>query len=417
MEMNEYVLNSSIIAIFSLFLMAIIGDYSWIIASFMIASSTMLKLRQSTIINPKLEISRYVSGRTFQESSQIKVTLDISNKTDGYFRGELADEIPSASYFWKGTNVITIFLRPFEKLKFSYIFSLPRRGKYNIGPIHIRFHSLGENFERTWTEKDLYEIVIVPTPDPVSTYSLPPSLLKSIGGPFRSKLVGEGLDFTGIRKYQPTDAFKKINWKQTAKLRTLHTNEYEINRIADFIIVIDLTEESKDIADASVRSALGLIDYLIHARCKVGLLTLGEYIHLIPPKTGKRHLLEINEHLTNVKSIEQLENLELFQQRLRGTIARYVLQKNEVLLFSSLTRLENALILGELLPELGRITILSPSGTILPTHQNPLLVFSKMVLDLRKNTIRNYMLQKDIRIYEWVPGLPFELSISKWRSR
>ncbi len=417
MEINEYILSSLNFVIITLLIILVFSDYSWIFVLIMYATNTILRLKQVDLKDPKLKSNRSVTGRTFQEAERIKVTLSITNQSEYTFRGEIADELPTSSLIWEGTNVLLVKLLPNETLVFTYIFSFPRRGKYKIGPIHVRYHSLGENYERSWVIDNIFKFVIVPTPENVSTYSIPPSFLTSMGGPFKSKLVGDGIDFTGVRAYQPGDTYKRINWKQTAKLGKLHSNEFEINRPTDVIMVLDLTEESIDIADSSVRAALGLIDYLTHARCKVGLITLGKFIHYISPKTGKRHLLEISEHLTNVKSIRRIENLDLFQQRINETISRISKTKNEILLFSSLNRIENAILLSEVLTKIGKVTVLSPSETIVPMPGYELLDFTSKLLKQRKNVINLYLRRKDIRIYEWAPELPFEVSISKWGSK
>lgn len=416
MLFNEYATRLNWLITIPAIIMILISDFNWLVA-FLLFGVLIIIYHNEPTDEVSLSIDRIVKGKNFKEGDHVTVKLDVHNESDYPFHGEVIDILPEHASVWEGSNINLMHIPPnsSQEMKFEILFE--RRGKYTIGPIEIRQVTQGmilENREEIETYK---EVVIVPQPEKVTTYSLPPAFLTSMGGLFRSKLVGDGLDFSGVREYRLGDPMRRVNWKVTAKYNELHSNEFEVNRATRIIIALDLTEESIEIADASVRAALGLAEYLLNNRTKVGILTMGEYISYIPAKSGRRHLMEITQHLTNVDAITKIKERSLFKSRLDQTIERVGEKAHEVLLFSSLNRPENADILSEKLPQLGNLTVLAPTAVYMPKESNELLNLSKRILDLRKLVIKMNLAERGIKIFEWTPELPFDTSVSSWRMR
>lgn len=416
MELNHHVINSSWLVVMLFLMVFLTHEFTFLIGIVVYFFLLFAKTRSKEDFNRDLSIERYVSGKRFQENDQIKVKLTITNNSDNIFRGEIFDNLPENTSIWEGSNLFILLIPPKETKIFTYNVSFRTRGKYVLGPINIRYHSEGEVFHDVWEYESLKQVVIIPYPEPVTQYTIPPDFLTKLGGLFKSKLVGDGMEFAGVREYRRGDTLRRINWKQTARYRVLHSNEYELNRATNIIIVLDLTEESKDIADASVRSALGMAKFLSNYRSKIGLITLGEFIHYIPARSGRRHLLEITEHLTNTQSIGYIKNRDLFRQRLEKAVIKTKSVHNEIILFSSMNNLNDSLLLTDTLSKIGNITILAPSLTPIQSISNNILTLSKSLIDLRKLVINRHMLQKEIRIFEWLPSIPFDKSIGMWRN-
>jgi len=414
MQFNEKVSKLNWLVIIPFLIMLITRDFNWLIA-FLLFGVLMFAYNQEADADPEIALERVIKGKNFKEGDHVKVKLTLYNNSDHPFRGEIVDELPDHASVWEGSNINLLTIPPQSQKEMIYQIFFSRRGKYIIGPVHIRHHSQSMVKETRMKIDSLKEVIIVPQPEKVTTYSLPPSFLTSIGGLFRSKLVGDGVDFTGVREYRVGDPMRRVNWKSTAKYHQLYSNEFEINRASNIIIVLDLTEESTEIADASVRAALGLAEYLINNRTKVGVITLGKYINYIPAKSGRRHLIEISQHLTNVDTVTSIKELSLFRSRLEQTIKRIGDQNFEILLFSSLNRPENADILSDMLPRLGRLTVLAPTAVYLPGKSNEEMELSKKILGIRKLAIKLNMGERGIKIYEWTPELPFDTSVSSWR--
>jgi uncharacterized protein (DUF58 family) len=69
---------------------------------------------------------------------------------------------------------------------------------------------------------------------------LPKQPLHSLlAGRHTSKLRGRGLDFDEIRKYQPGDDIRQIDWKVTARLREPHARVFTEERERPTLLVVD----------------------------------------------------------------------------------------------------------------------------------------------------------------------------------
>lgn len=415
MEITDYIIQPYIFFIFMLIFS--LFNSTWLIGVFIFVLAMLLRYNQKSESYASLEVSRKVDGKRFKETDRIKIKLHVKNISDIIYRGELVDQLPDVVRIWEGSNIFLLNLEPGEEIVVGYEISFSTRGKYLLGPIRARYHSKGEYHHHIETFDLVKQVLIIPIPDQVSSYNLHPSFLTTLGGAFRSKLVGDGINFAGIREYQVGDTYRRINWKQSAKFGTLYSNEFEIDRASNIVIVLDLTEEEKEIADASVRAALGLASYLLNYRCKIALVTLGEYVNVLPLKGGKLHLIEMTELLTITSSTNKINNMDLFKIRIRDGLKKLRGEKNEILLFSTMNMLEKAIFMVKYLSEKGRLTILAPSASPYMESSDPKLQFAKKMLDLRKSVIINYLFSNKVKLFEWVPGIPFDISVSQWRKQ
>src|SRR5262245_59209120 len=60
-----------------------------------------------------------------------------------------------------------------------------------------------------------------------------------LSGRFASKLRGRGLNFEEIRRYQPGDDVRQIDWKVTARTRKAHSRVYTEERERPLLLVVD----------------------------------------------------------------------------------------------------------------------------------------------------------------------------------
>jgi len=149
-------------------------------------------------------------------------------------------------------------------------------------------------------------------------------------GDYLGLIPGQGSELGETRKYQPGDDPRRIDWNVTARLTDPHIRE----TIADRELTTWL------IVDSSPRSQLGTAKYekhdLILAGCAtIGFLTsgsgnrIGAHIvsgdtdQIIPPKSSRKHLLQILHTIINSKPEDGagVTNLEKAITKV-GTIAK-----------------------------------------------------------------------------------------------
>ena len=75
----------------------------------------------------------------------------------------------------------------------------------------------------------------------VSDFSLLPSqpVTSILSGRYASRLRGRGLNFEELRRYQPGDDIRTIDWKVTARTRSPHVRVYTEERDRTVLLVID----------------------------------------------------------------------------------------------------------------------------------------------------------------------------------
>jgi uncharacterized protein (DUF58 family) len=126
-------------------------------------------------------------------------------------------------------------------------------------------------------------------------------------GQIPSRSPGLGTDFWAIRAYASGDEMRRINWKASARLASLFTNEYEGERSGDFVIILDAREQaalglhSRSAVEMGVRATISLAAKLLEARNRVGLVIMRSVLDWVYPAFGRAQLLRIVEALVTVK--------------------------------------------------------------------------------------------------------------------
>ncbi|HEY7587826.1 MAG TPA: DUF58 domain-containing protein, partial [Thermoplasmata archaeon] len=127
-------------------------------------------------------------------------------------------------------------------------------------------------------------------------------------GHVASRRIGVGSDFWGVREYIPGDEVRRINWKASARLDRLCTNEYEGERSGDVVIILDARRESAvgtrnvNAVEYGVRAALGVAEHVLAAKNRVGLIVQRNVLDWVPPAFGRKQLYRILDHLVHVRA-------------------------------------------------------------------------------------------------------------------
>src|SRR5699024_6876545 len=108
---------------------------------------------------------------------------------------------------------------------------------------------------------------------------------------------------SGTREYMPGDKFCWIDWKQTARKNTNMTKEYEQEKSADTLLVLDgcIHEYMNLLAfEAAIEVAVSLLDVLRRQAFRAAFLSVGEKTVFFPQindRTGQeaihRYFLQI----------------------------------------------------------------------------------------------------------------------------
>jgi len=147
-------------------------------------------------------------------------------------------------------------------------------------------------------------IEVFPHPPPTRATLLPADLLRRIGE-HTAATPGAGIEFFGIRGYQPGDRLRDLNWAVTSRLGQPYVNQRSALRAADLVIMIDAFSDvgppGDTTLDLAVRGAAGLATAYLRTGDRVGVVVLGGVLNWLAPSPGNRQFFKIVEMAFGVR--------------------------------------------------------------------------------------------------------------------
>jgi uncharacterized protein (DUF58 family) len=256
---------------------------------------------------PRMAAVRHLSRERTDAGHDVDVELLIHNEGPSLDLVEIADILPREFEVVRGTNHAVVSLETGGSLRLAYTLRSRVKGDFVLGPVRARsFDPLALGSQDSVVELRS-PLVVAPVMEDLRRATLQPRRTRPWFGQIASRRIGAGTDFWGIREYVAGDEVRRINWKASARLEGLFTNEYEGERSGDVVIVVDARRESFIGTEAdnpiehSVRAALGIADRVLATKNRVGLIVQREVIDWVPLAFGRKQLYRILDHLVHVK--------------------------------------------------------------------------------------------------------------------
>lgn len=123
-------------------------------------------------------------------------------------------------------------------------------------------------------------------------------------GQYKSKLKGNGLEFSDIRRYSFGDDIRNIDWKVTAKQGKAYVKEFTEERELSIFLLIDISKSMlfKEKLEYISEIVASLAFSATKTGDKVGAIFFTDEIErVIPLKKGKKHAMAILDTLLNLK--------------------------------------------------------------------------------------------------------------------
>ncbi|HUK51158.1 MAG TPA: DUF58 domain-containing protein, partial [Terriglobales bacterium] len=255
-----------------------------------------------------LAITREIQPKRSIGDEDVDVTLTIRNTTEHSIDGiQLEDKISSQLRLKAGLNRLSIALEPMESVNLRYRVAGPKRGTYDLGPTSIRFiNNLGLR-ETTVELRNLDTLTVLPRIEELGTLDLKARRLGPWPGLILSRRIGLGTEFFELSAYSPGDDLRRVNWKASAKLGQLVTNEFEGEQVTDVLVALDCSQDVAsrlfdfDVMEFEITLAASLCAQLIFQGNRVGLSAYGAIRTWVNLAFGKRQLLRILDNLAILK--------------------------------------------------------------------------------------------------------------------
>ncbi|NHJ49532.1 MAG: DUF58 domain-containing protein [Asgard group archaeon] len=409
------------LVIFFAILLLGMGFEEWIFLLALIPISILILTYLSA--NPKdenkIEITRELEQIRYQEDEYVEVVLNIKNtgKTDIELL-EIIDQLPIQVSLRNSSNHIVTSLNAGEETQFRYKISCDYRGRWQLGPTHVRFRNFIDSAFITKTfEETKTKIVVIPNFESIRDMPFRTKYPKISDGPFHSKFKGEGLDFAGVREYVNTDSLARINWPSTAKYGRLFTNEYELFRTADLLLVLDATEKTASILDDQIKAVLALSEHFLRYKCRVGLIVIRDQVDRFELSSSRQQLVKFTEMLVDVQATK-VNSYNILLKRVRNSLDRFYPLNCLTVFVSPLVHPLMNKILIEVARRRQNCFFLVPSiissewGYIKDKEENANLLIHQNLLLRREIELTN-VVHQGFLIFEWETSIPFGVFMSK----
>lgn len=133
---------------------------------------------------------------------------------------------------------------------------------------------------------------------------VPAELLRRIGE-HTGRAVGEGVEFAGLRPYQPGDQLRDVNRAASIRRGQLHVNQRAAARAADLVVMIDAFGDPGPVADRAldlaVHGAATLTTAYLRVSDRAGLVILGGALRWLGPAPGMRQFYRIAEMMLQAR--------------------------------------------------------------------------------------------------------------------
>jgi len=153
------------------------------------------------------------------------------------------------------------------------------------------------------------QLQVLPVRAPYASRAEAPQPLGLVGA-HRSRRVGSGSEFSGIRPFQAGDRLRRINWRVSLRSRNLHVVTARAEEDAGVLLVVDALadhgrsgglEGAESSLDVTVRACAALAEHHVRRGDRVSLRVIGpRRVSSVAFGTGERHLRSLLGQLSMV---------------------------------------------------------------------------------------------------------------------
>lgn len=240
-----------------------------------------------------LEVRRELAAERVAPQMPVKVSITLVNRGSGLEELAVEDILPSALSVTDGSNHHLISLGRDKTFAFEYTLRGPRGG-FPFETVHAEGGDALGLLRLTQDIRLWGQLFILPNISRIRQVPIRPRRTRVYAGAIPARVGGTGVEFFGVRNYEPGDSSRRINWRVSARhAEDLYSNEFQQERVADVGIVLDGRERSnlfaggRSLFEYSVLAAGAIADAFLTQGNRVGLLIYSQYLQWTLPGYGK----------------------------------------------------------------------------------------------------------------------------------
>ncbi len=355
-----------------------------------------------------LSVSRSLGQTDPDPGDQVEVTVTVTNNGGLCPDLRLVDGVPASLPVTGGSPRYGTALRSGESVTFSYTVRAAA-GRHEFGPMLVVARNLSSSVERERLVAVASEIRAVPSPEPLRASVPLRHQPTRYAGDRVTDTGGEGLVFRTVREYRPGDSLARIDWNRRARTGELTTLEFDRERAARVVILLDTRQSARtgpepggpDALERSVAGAQRLFPALLDDGHQVGIAAFGGGECYLAPDTGTRHRERGRELLASDPAFQAETGNRprpwYWIPRLRATLPG----DTQLLVLSPLLDPETVRLVRRLEAHGHPTTVLSPDPTATETPSNRLM-------RVRRRLLVSHLRGAGVPVLDWEPSVSLE---------
>jgi len=383
-----------------------------------LAYAAALLIARLRLPRPELDVTRTPSAHRVCSGDDIQIVVTASNGGAALPLVGVLDAVPDGERLHEGSPSYLGPVARDQDVRLSYTVR-PERGLHFQKQVTVvSWAWSGLAFQEHGLVCSTY-VSAVPEIEKLPPLILRPRRTHAVAGSIMARTAGPGVDFFGCRGYVPGDDVRRINWRALARTDRLVVNEYEQERMADVILVLDVRAQAhvevgaRGTFEPACRCAASLADHLIRSGNRVGFLLYGQSIDWIQPAGGRFHLEKILASILRAKPVRSFAFEDL------ASIPMSVFPSgSQVILLSSLPNDEDYRVPIQLTARGYSVLVLHLNSEKLQASAQPpddALALALRIREMRRDTMVRQMRRGGVRVLAWDTEEPLSVALHRAR--
>ncbi|MEF8841679.1 MAG: DUF58 domain-containing protein [Haloarculaceae archaeon] len=376
---------------------------------------------RSSVLPPgSVSIDRSLGVDRPEPGEDVRVTVTVTNRTDRFIPDlRLVDGVPGPLAVVDGSPRLGTALRPGERTSFTYTVQA-RRGIHTFDRALLVARDLpgSAEQERSIAAATETTLTCVPSLRP-STEPVPlRERATRYVGQVETAEGGDGVELYATREYRRGDALSRIDWNRRARTGELTTVEFQEERAATVVLVIDATAAAyvsghlhdPHAVDRAVDAAGRIYASLSGAGHRVGVAAPGPEGCWLAPGSDVDHAVEARELLATHPALSSvpggIRSTTRWQRRLRERLPA----GTQIVFLTPLGEAYGARFARQFEAYGYPVTVVSPDPTADRTAGNRL---ARIARTLRVTALR----ATGIPVIDWPPDRTIDEAIARYNER
>jgi uncharacterized protein (DUF58 family) len=359
----------------------------------------------------RLKVTRELSKERVSPGEPVTVKLAITNEGGRLDEVLLEDLVPSSLNLVGGQTRLLTPLPAGATVELAYTVS-GERGVYHFPGVRVTASDNFGLFRKQAAITVADQFLIFPKVVSLRRVEIRPRQTRVYSGPIPTRQGGPGVEFFGVREYQPGDPLRWINSRASARHpQTLFINEFEQERVADVGLILDARQQSDvhspegSLFEYTIQATAALADVFINAGNRVGLFIYGRSLDWTFPGYGKVQRERILRALANA----ELGSGQVFE-KLEHLPARLFPARSQLVLISPLLA-QDTEELTKLRANGYQLLVVSPDPIAFEQKglkQEREVILAARIARLERALLLDKLRQAGIRVMEWPVDTPFQ---------